>query len=110
MLGFNHFEYIADAFPIACGQIVDLTADECVTNIQGFILANGQVDTGDMLAGITKEDGGDATTKFIMSAMYYWVFQNYGTRFMPARPFVEPGIEQARPNFNARCAALESRL
>src|SRR5437016_4058716 len=110
MLGFNHFGAIADVFPLACAGVVDETADECVSNIQGFILANGQVDTGDMLAGITKEDGPDEQTKHIMSAMYYWIFQNYGTRYLPARPFVEPGVEQTRPSFEAKIAALESRL
>jgi HK97 gp10 family phage protein len=110
MAGFNLFPMIASAVPGILAQIVDETADECVGNIKGFILSNGQVDTGNMLNGITKEDGPDAQTKDIMSAMYYWKFQNYGTRYLPARPFVEPGVAQTRPGFEARLATFESRL
>src|SRR5438034_4985532 len=110
MPGFNHFGAIADAFPVACAGIVDETATECVSNIQGFIVSNGQVDTGNMLNGIAKEDGPDEQTKYITSAMYYWIFQNYGTRYLPARPFVEPGVEMTRPGFEARLASIESRL
>ena len=110
MPGFNHFGAIADAFPVACAGIVDETATECVSNIKGFILSNGQVDTGNMLAGITKEAGGNTQTKNIMSGMYYWKFQNYGTRYLPARPFVEPGVAQTRSGFEAILSTLESRL
>lgn len=110
MAGFNHFAALANALPDVLAQIVDETADECVSNIQGFIISNGQVDTGNMLHGIAKEDGPDAQTKDITSAMYYWVFQNYGTRYLPARPFVEPGIAQTQPGFDRRLANIESHL
>jgi hypothetical protein len=110
MPGFNHFAQIANALPGVLATIVDETADECVSNIKGFIVSNGQVDTGNMLNGITKEDGPDEQTKDIMSAMYYWIFQNYGTRYLPARPFVEPGIAQTQPGFDAKLAAIEPRL
>jgi hypothetical protein len=107
---FNKFSEIADALPIVLGEIVSETADECRDNIKGFIQSNGQVDTGNMLNGIAKEDGPDELTKYITSAMYYWLFQNYGTRYLPARPFVEPGVAQTRPGFEARLASIESRL
>ena len=110
MAGFNHFAAIANALPKVLAEIVDETADECKHNIQGFIVSNGQVDTGNMLNGIAKEDGPDEQTKYITSAMYYWIFQNYGTRYLPARPFVEPGVEMTRPGFEARLASIESRL
>ena len=32
---------------------------------------------------------------------YYWIYVNYGTRFMTARPFVEPAVEQQRAPFLA---------
>lgn len=25
---------------------------------------------------------------------FYWIFPNYGTRYMSAQPFVEPGLEE----------------
>src|SRR5438132_11232180 len=108
MPGFNHFPAIAAALPHALGQMVDETAGECRDNLKGFVLSNGQVDTGNMLAGVTKEAGGNAQTKNIMSGMYYWKFQNYGTRYLPARPFVEPGVAQTRSGVEAILSTLES--
>ncbi len=109
-MSYNHFAAIANALPQAIAQVVDETADEAVSNIKGFIVSNGQVDTGNMLNGIAKEDGPDEQTKDITSAMYYWIFQNYGTRYLPARPFVEPGIAQTQPGFDAKLASIESHL
>jgi hypothetical protein len=108
--GFNHFATIADAFPQVCAQIVSKTAIDCQGNIQGFIRANGQIDTGFMLGSVHVEDGPNEQTKFVVCGAFYGIFQNYGTRYMPGKPFWEPGIEQTRPGFNAACAALESRL
>ncbi len=108
--GFNHFGIIADALPIVLGEIVSETADEGRQNIQGFIVSNGQVLTGFMHDSVHVENGPNVQTKFIICGAFYGVYQNYGTRFIPARPFWEPGIEQTRPGFEARLANLESRL
>ncbi len=107
---FNHFADIAAALPLVLGEIVSETADEGRQNIQGFIVSNGQVLTGYMHDSVHVEDGPDALTKFIICGAPYGIYQNYGTRFMPGRPFWEPGIEQTRPGFEARLGTLESRL
>ncbi len=124
---FNHFSQIAEALPVVLGQIVRKTALDCQANIQGFIRANGQVDTGFMVnsvytvtsEGSTYSGGADAlpevggadqTTAYVAVAANYAVYQNYGTRFQPGKPFFEPGIEQTRPGFEAACAALEEKL
>ena len=108
--GFNHFNQIADALPLALGEIVTESADEGRQNIQGFIVSNGQVLTGFMHDSTHVENGPNVQTKFIICGAPYGQFQNYGTRFMPGRPFWEPGIEQTRPGFESRLANLESRL
>ncbi len=110
MAGFNRFQAIADAFPGICGQIVSETATECRDNIKGFIVSNGQVRTGFMRDSVHVENGPDEQTKFVIVGAPYGVYQNYGTRYIPARPFFEPGIEQTRPGFEARLANIESRL
>ncbi len=110
MAGFNHFDTIADALPLVLGNIVSETAVECQQHIKGFIQSNGQVKTGFMLDSVHVEDGPNAQTKVVIAGAPYSVFQNYGTRFMPGRPFWEPGIEQTRPGFETRLANLESRL
>lgn len=124
---FNHFGAIADALPQVFGQIVRKTAFDCQGNIQGFIRANGQVDTGFMVNSVytvTSEGstysggeqalpevgGADQTTAYVAVGANYAIFQNYGTRFQPGKPFFEPGIEQTRPGFDAACSALEDRL
>jgi hypothetical protein len=107
---YNHFGTIADAFPGVCAQIVSKTAFDCQANIQGFIRSNGQIDTGFMINSVHVEDGPNEQTKFVICGANYGFFQNYGTRYLPARPFWEPGIEATRPGFDAACAALESRL
>src|SRR6266702_1685019 len=101
--GFNHFNQIADALPFALGEIVSETADEGRQNIQYIIVTNGQVLTGFMHDSVHVENGPNVQTKFIISGAPYGIYQNYGTRFMPGRPFWDPGIE-------SRLVNLESRL
>src|SRR6266568_4178929 len=66
-----------------------------------IIRSNGQVRTGFMLDSVHVEDGPNAQTKFVIAGAPYSVYQNYGTRFIPARAFWEPGIEPTRPGFEA---------
>jgi hypothetical protein len=107
---FNHFGNIADALPLVLAQIVSKTAFDCQGNIQGFIRSNGQIDTGFMLNSVHVEDGENEQTKYVICGALYGLFQNYGTRYMPGRPFWEPGIEKTRPGFDAACAAIEAKL
>ena len=110
LISFNHFPEIAAGLHSAIAAIVDETADAAVLNIQGHILANGQVDTGDMLNSVHKEAGESDTDMNIQIDAYYWIYQNYGTRFMAARPFLEPGMDDTRPILEAKMAALFSRI
>ena len=109
-LSFNHFAEIAAELGPILEDIVSETAEVCVKNIQAHILANGQVDTGDMLNSVHTAPGADGYTREIQIDMYYWVYQNYGTRFMAARPFLEPGVQDTEPVFQALLAGFESRL
>ncbi len=127
MESFNHFGNIADALPHVLGQVVRKTAFDCAGNIQGFIRSNGQVDTGFMLNSVytvTDEgstyaggadalpevSGADLTTAYVAVAASYAIFQNYGTRYMPGRPFFEPGVEKTRPEFEAALSKIEAKL
>ncbi len=128
MESFNHFGSIADALPKVLGQVVRKTAFDAQGNIQGFIRANGQIDTSFMINSVyvvtdtesTYQGGAKAlpeiprsdspTTAYVAIAAFYAFWQNYGTRHIPGRPFVEPGIEATRPAFEAACAAIEAKL
>src|SRR6266568_6880754 len=125
---FNHFGSIADALPKVLGQVVRKTAFDGLAHMQSFIRANGQIDTGYMInSGYVVTDtestysGGakalpeiprsdSPTTAYVAIAAFYAFWQNYGTRYIPGRPFAEPGIEATRASFEAACAAIEAKL
>lgn len=106
MAGFNHWGQIAAGLQPAISKVVSKTAIDCVANVQGFIRANGQIDTGFMINSVHVEDGPDDLTKFVKVGAYYAIYQNYGTRYLPARPFWEPGIAQTQPEFDAALSAI----
>lgn len=128
MAGYNHFSQIAGALHSACSKVVRKTCFDGMANIQGFIRANGQIDTGFLLNSVyvtlfdeSTYSGGekaldavehppDDVTGYIAVAANYGIWQNYGTRFQKARPFFEPGIEQTRPGFVAAVAAIQDAL
>ena len=110
MAGYNRFPQISEELQSVLSQVVSKTAFDCQGNIQGFIRANGQVDTGFMLNSVHVEDGASDLNKFVVVGASYGIYQNYGTRYMPGRPFFEPGVEQTRPGFESAISAIESRL
>ncbi len=125
---FNHFGNIAKALPQVLSQVVRKTAFDCQGHIQGFIRSNGQIDTGFMLNSVyvrtydeSTYSGGakalpeverpdNAQTAYCAVGAEYGLYQNYGTRYMPGRPFFEPGVEATRPGFEAACRAIEAKL
>lgn len=125
---FNHFPSLAEALPGVLSQVVRKTAFDGQANIQAQIRSNNQIDTGFMLNSVYVKTGQESTytggehalpeveappdeqTAYIGVAAYYGMYQNYGTRFQPARPFFEPGIEATRPGFEAAIGAIEDKL
>lgn len=58
------------------------------------------VDTGNMLNSVNAnqvEDGG--LTRFVGPHTEYAIYNEMGTYKMPARPFLQPAVEQVRPVF-----------
>lgn len=91
MEAFNHFGSIALALAAELEVFAEDEANLAVENIQQHIIANGQVDTGEMLDSVHTEKQEDGTVDVVVGADY-GAYQNYGTRFLPARPFFEPGL------------------
>jgi HK97 gp10 family phage protein len=124
----NGFDDIANKLDAALSQIVRKTALDGQANIQRHIQSNDQVDTGKMLNSVYVKTADESTykggedilpeveappdnkTAYIGVGASYAIFQNYGTRFMPGRPFFEPGIEETRQGFEAAIARVESIL
>jgi len=107
---FNHFADIAVALPGALETVITKTAFDAQANIQAQIRANDQVDTGNMLNSVHVEDGEDDLTKYVVVGASYGWYQNYGTKFIAARPFFEPGLDATRPGFEAAISAVEQKF
>lgn len=124
----NGFDDIAGKLDTVLSQIVRKTAFDGQANIQRHIQSNDQIDTGFLLNSVyVKTDaessykGGenalpevetppDNKTAYIGVAASYAIYPNYGTRFQPARPFFEPGLEETRQGFEAAIDRVESML
>lgn len=126
--GYNHFGKVAKALHPASVQIVKKTAFDAEANIKANIRQNGQVDSGFMLNsvytvtsdGSTYQGRADALpevppvpndlTAYVAVAARYAVYQNYGTRFLPPRPFFEPGIYKAGYGLENAMRALAAKI
>lgn len=127
MADINRFSALADALPEVCSQVVRKTALDAQGNIQAQIQSNDQIDTGFMFNSVyTQTDEGstykggekalpeteqpeDKMTAHVAVAASYGAPQNYGTRFLPARPFFEPGMERARQGMDAAMELIEQK-
>lgn len=126
MAGFNHFADLANALEPACTEVVSNTAKAGKAHVQEHIQANGQVLSGFMLGSVYTHtpEGSDYTgggkafpdvgappdkvTAYFAVAATYAGFQNYGTRYLPARPFFEPGVDETARDFESELSKLES--
>lgn len=125
---FNNFSKLAAALPAITAQIVRQTALDGQANVKAQIQANDQIETGFMLNSVytvTSEgstyQGGEralpevdkpATDQeaYFAVAAEYSVFPNYGTRFQPAKPFWEPGVEKTQQSFDLAMQSIERKL
>ena len=121
---YNHFPEIAVAMHKALSQVVRKTA----MDIQASAASKAPVDTGFLRNSIyvvtsessTYKGGGkslsevtkpeDDLTAYVAVGANYGVYVNYGTRHMPAQPFWEPAIEEAKPGFQAALDAIETKI
>lgn len=65
-----------------------------------IIVEKDVIDTGALLNGTQAvRDSDDGLRWIVGNAQEYSAAQNYGTVFIPARPFVEPAVDDVRPQF-----------
>jgi HK97 gp10 family phage protein len=121
---FNHFGPMADALAQATKQVVVKTAFD----LQAAAVIQAPIDTGFLRASIytvtsqgsTYQGGSKALppvdappddyTAYVGVGAYYGVYVNYGTRYMAARPFWEPAIDQVRSGFDAAMDAIRQKM
>lgn len=91
---FNHLPKIATGMHARAASFVAKAAFD----IQAHAQERAPVDTGVLKASIQARQIGPLHWQVTVGA-HYGIYQEYGTRFMPAHPFLNPAIEQVRPMF-----------
>jgi len=139
-LGFNKWFKIAAALKPAAAEVVRDEAFFVADAIKEQIAANGQISAGEegypggfmhdsVYASTTEkstygEGVGPPKDSYRLPevkpendqqgtfgvAANYGIFQNYGTRYLPARPFFEPGMERGSAQFDVYMATMEARI
>jgi len=128
--GFNHWPEIAANLKPACQHAVHETASQIQTGAQG----GAAVRTGFMQENVYLSDWegsdygtgsvappgdsyllpevtpSDDMTAIVGCAANYSIYQEMGTRFMPAHPFFYPAVEMARLFMDGELAKVESML
>ena len=79
------------------------------------IVKYGAVDTGTMLGSVRGEMTGETTGNVSVNAESadgspYPLYVNFGTRYVPARPFFSDAVEKARTEFPERFKGLAGGL
>lgn len=124
----NILSALAAALQQSLEEAVAETAEECQQNIQNHIRANGQVRTENMLKSIYYKTASESTytdgekrfaeidapendmEAYVAVGAEYAAYQEFGTRYMPGRPFFFPGIEDTKRSFEDKIQTIEERL
>jgi len=81
------------------------SALDLVARMKQWIQRVNFIDTGATLNSVYAREGGEAFTWVIGPTTHYAIYGEFGTRFMPARPFARPALEEARPTITAAITA-----
>src|SRR5260221_445126 len=129
---FNNWFKVSAALKPAAAEVVRDEAFFIADAIKAQIQANGQVDTGFMYDSVyastttestygagtppgdsyrLPEEKPDSEQQGVFGcAANNGIFQNDGTRYLPARPFFEPGMERGAAQFDVYMATMEARI
>lgn len=102
---FNDFPKIAAALRPRAEAIVAKTAHDIEAGAKANVQAHNLIDTGNLLNSIRARRTGVAQWVVAVGADY-GIYHEMGTRFLPARPFLSPAAERAKPTFDASMRAL----
>lgn len=78
---------------------------KAVADVEAQAKVRAAVDTGALRNSIQGRMTGD-TEGEVAVGVDYAIYQEYGTRTMPAHPFLTPAAEAVRPAFEAAAAKL----
>lgn len=100
----NKFAELGEILVSASQEAEQNIAKDAVKNIQEHIVANGQVATGNMLNSVIA-DGNTVTV-----GADYAIYQNYGTRYLPPRPFFEPGLDDTQDDIENELQNIVTKM
>lgn len=111
----NVSKQVAARFPGEIDRIIRAQALQSVDDTMTNIVKYDAIDTGNMLNSPRDHEAGHLAREVTVSAQSkqgapYPAFVNYGTRFMPARPFFSDMIATAEKEFPERFRNLEGAL
>lgn len=95
---FNFFKTIANELSGLIEEATEDIAEEAVANIKDHIEANGQISDNEepghvhMIETVDHVANSDGSQTVFVGAPYA-IYPNYGTRYQPANPFWEPGLQ-----------------
>ncbi len=83
----SRLQGVISRLPGAADKAAEMTADEIVVRAKAL----ARVDTGEMRDSIQKVGGGSIWA--VIATAAHSIFNEYGTRFMSAQPFMVPAAE-----------------
>lgn len=90
----NRLPRLARSAPQLAAAGVRETLDQVVAGAK----VRSRVDTGEMRAGWTSRMTGPAEGE-VVNEVEHTVYNEFGTRYMPAQPMLRPALDAARPGF-----------
>lgn len=105
---YNHFPKISSDIAANAALIVAKAAHDIAAGTQSNIAGHGLIDTGAMFNSVKAEPLGKLVWRVVVGAEY-GVYHEFGTRFLPARPFLGPAADLVRPQFRAAMAGVVRR-
>lgn len=102
---FNHFPKITNDIVAQAESIVAKAAMDIVAGTQANIAGHGLIDTGALFNSVKAERIGRMRWRVIVGAEY-GIYHEFGTRSLPARPFLGPAADLVRPRFLSAMRSL----
>lgn len=105
---FNDFDKIGRKLHARAEELVAKAAHDIEAHTKEGILAHGLVDTGALLNSVQARQLGPMRW-VVEVGQSYGIYHEFGTRYLPARPFLHPAVEQVAPAFLAGLRQLVDR-
>lgn len=95
---FNDFPEIAAELERTVNLIVAKAAHDIEALTKRNIQGHGLIDTGAMLNSVIARPL-NARQWVVTVGAHYGIYHEFGTRFLPARPFLGPAADEVKPAF-----------